>query len=166
MKCLQQSSTLIYPSARSCKISACRNLAVIHEIHAKTHRNTQKKHRHYTLKACCTVLLTNFHCSEEIRDELNGKPDGTFLVRDSRKKGNYTLAVRKDSTTHLVRINCTNSKYSFIDISVNPPSLVEFSSVPAFVEYFKEVSLMKFNSGLDVTLIHPHPRFVVRLRAN
>lgn len=105
-----------------------------------------------------------FLCSEDIRSELDGKPDGTFLVRDSRKKGNYTLAVRKDGSTHLVRINCTNDKYSFIDISANPPSLVEFPSVTAFVEYFKQVSLTKFNSGLDVKLTHPHPRFKVQCR--
>jgi hypothetical protein len=50
-----------------------------------------------------------------------------------------------------------------MDTTVNPPNLVEFPSVPSFVDYFKEVSLTKYNSGLDITLTHPHPRPEVRI---
>jgi hypothetical protein len=50
-----------------------------------------------------------------------------------------------------------------MDTTVNPPRLLEFPSVPTFVDYFKEVSLTKFNSVLDVTLAHPHTRPEVRI---
>lgn len=105
------------------------------------------------------------YCREDVRDELDCTPDGTFLVRNSHKTGNYNLAVRKNRSTEFFRINASsNGKYSFTDVSVSPPVLVEFSSVPAIVEYFKQVPLTRFHSGLNVTLVHPHSRFMVRLR--
>ena len=107
-----------------------------------------------------------FHCSEDVHDELDGTPDGTFLVRNSEKIGNYTLAVRKNGATELVRINTRpGGRCSFINISVNPPVLVEFPSIISFVEYFKEIRLTRFHSGLNVTLTHPHSRLMVRLNA-
>ena len=81
--------------------------------------------------------------------------------------GNYTLVVRSGGMTNNVRINCCDGQYGFVDISMipRPPTQVEFPSVPDFVEYFKDVSLKKFIPDLDVTLIHPHSRFVVRLNS-
>jgi hypothetical protein len=59
----------------------------------------------------------------------------------------------------LVRVNRSSTDmYGFFDNSVKPPVLVEFPSVPALVEYFKDVPLTKYNPSLDTTLIHPLSR--------
>ena len=105
------------------------------------------------------IICKKIFCSEKIRDELHGTPNGTFLVRDSREKGNYTLVVRIDGVNKLLRIACSgNNKYGFYNNSVDPPALVEFPSVPALVEYFKRVPLTEYNPSLDITLFHPLAR--------
>lgn len=79
-------------------------------------------------------------------------PDGTFLVRDSRQKGEYTLTIRKGGSNKLIRIIYAGEKYGFSE-----PTM--FCSVPALVEYYRSVPLTKYNSKLDITLAHPVSRF-------
>ena len=40
-------------------------------------------------QASCTVLL----CRDEAKERLKDQPDGSFLVRDARAQGDYTLTI-------------------------------------------------------------------------
>ncbi|XP_065314251.1 phosphatidylinositol 3-kinase regulatory subunit alpha-like isoform X2 [Gordionus sp. m RMFG-2023] len=93
--------------------------------------------------------------SREFTDELlQGKPDGTFLVRDSLnskdKGGEYTLTLKKDGTNKLIKIyrDAETNKFGF----AKP---LNFNSVRDLINFYKEHSLVEYNRTLNIKLITP-----------
>uniref|UniRef100_A0A3Q3EL75 Phosphatidylinositol 3-kinase regulatory subunit alpha n=1 Tax=Kryptolebias marmoratus TaxID=37003 RepID=A0A3Q3EL75_KRYMA len=77
---------------------------------------------------------------------LQGKRDGTFLVRDSSKAGCYACSVVY--VKHCV-INKTPSGYGFAE----PYNL--YSSLKELVLHYQHTSLVQHNDSLNVTLAYP-----------
>uniref|UniRef100_A0A8C6UZ11 Phosphatidylinositol 3-kinase regulatory subunit alpha n=1 Tax=Neogobius melanostomus TaxID=47308 RepID=A0A8C6UZ11_9GOBI len=80
---------------------------------------------------------------------LQGKRDGTFLVRDSSKAGCYACSVVVESEVKHCVINKTPSGYGFAE----PYNL--YSSLKELVLHYQHTSLVQHNDSLNVTLAYP-----------
>ncbi|KAM4707295.1 phosphatidylinositol 3-kinase regulatory subunit beta [Discoglossus pictus] len=91
---------------------------------------------------------------EDAEDLLTGKPDGTFLIRESRQKGCYACSVVVDGDTKHCVIYKTATGYGFAE----PYYL--YSSLKELVLHYQHTSLVQHNDALNVTLSVPvlsHP---------
>uniref|UniRef100_A0A8C9Y317 Phosphatidylinositol 3-kinase regulatory subunit alpha n=1 Tax=Sander lucioperca TaxID=283035 RepID=A0A8C9Y317_SANLU len=80
---------------------------------------------------------------------LQGKRDGTFLVRDSSKAGCYACSVVVDGEVKHCVINKTPSGYGFAE----PYNL--YGSLKELVLHYQHTSLVQHNDSLNVTLAYP-----------
>ncbi|KAK2818695.1 hypothetical protein Q5P01_024256 [Channa striata] len=80
---------------------------------------------------------------------LQGKRDGTFLVRDSSKAGCYACSVVVDGEAKHCVINKTPSGFGFAE----PYNL--YSSLKELVLHYQHTSLVQHNDSLNVTLAYP-----------
>uniref|UniRef100_A0A3Q3K8C9 Phosphoinositide-3-kinase, regulatory subunit 1 (alpha) n=1 Tax=Monopterus albus TaxID=43700 RepID=A0A3Q3K8C9_MONAL len=80
---------------------------------------------------------------------LQGKRDGTFLVRESSKAGCYACSVVVDGEVKHCVINRTPSGYGFAE----PYNL--YSSLKELVLHYQHTSLVQHNDSLNVTLAYP-----------
>ncbi|KAF3849295.1 hypothetical protein F7725_015792 [Dissostichus mawsoni] len=80
---------------------------------------------------------------------LQGKRDGTFLVRDSSKAGCYACSVVVDGEVKHCVINKTPSGFGFAE----PYNL--YGSLKELVLHYQHTSLVQHNDSLNVTLAYP-----------
>ncbi|XP_062269468.1 phosphatidylinositol 3-kinase regulatory subunit alpha isoform X2 [Platichthys flesus] len=80
---------------------------------------------------------------------LQGKRDGTFLVRDSSKAGCYACSVVVEGEVKHCVINKTPSGFGFAE----PYNL--YSSLKELVLHYQHTSLVQHNDSLNVTLAYP-----------
>uniref|UniRef100_A0A3B3VF31 Phosphatidylinositol 3-kinase regulatory subunit alpha n=1 Tax=Poecilia latipinna TaxID=48699 RepID=A0A3B3VF31_9TELE len=80
---------------------------------------------------------------------LQGKRDGTFLVRDSSKAGCYACSVVVEGEVKHCVINKTPSGYGFAE----PYNL--YGSLKELVLHYQHTSLVQHNDSLNVTLAYP-----------
>ncbi|XP_030625561.1 phosphatidylinositol 3-kinase regulatory subunit alpha isoform X1 [Chanos chanos] len=80
---------------------------------------------------------------------LQGKRDGTFLIRDSSRTGCYACSVVVDGEVKHCVINKTPTGYGFAE----PYNL--YSSLKELVLHYQHTSLVQHNDSLNVTLAFP-----------
>ncbi|KAM4051326.1 phosphatidylinositol 3-kinase regulatory subunit beta [Anomaloglossus baeobatrachus] len=86
---------------------------------------------------------------EQAEEMLTGKPDGTFLIRESRQKGCYACSVVVDGDTKHCVIYKTATGYGFAE----PYYL--YASLKELVLHYQHTSLVQHNDALNVTLMYP-----------
>lgn len=86
---------------------------------------------------------------EQAKEMLTGKPDGTFLIRESRQKGCYACSVMVDGDTKHCVIYKTATGYGFAE----PYNL--YASLKELVLHYQHTSLVQHNDALNVTLMYP-----------
>ncbi|KFD52078.1 hypothetical protein M514_07060 [Trichuris suis] len=91
---------------------------------------------------------------EVVNDRMNGQPDGSFCIRTSSSPGDYTLTLRKDGATKLVKIYGKNGCFG-----LSPTDTSQFSSLIHLVDFYSTHSLKAFNHSLNIVLRHPVPRY-------
>ncbi|CAJ0948688.1 unnamed protein product, partial [Mesorhabditis belari] len=86
---------------------------------------------------------------EEVANILQSEPDGSFLVRNASTPGDYTLTLRYQAQTKLVKIHVTNGRCGFA------PDALTHSSVPGLIDFHRVRSLKVYNESLDTSLRYP-----------
>eukprot|EP00041_Stephanoeca_diplocostata_P010051 m.159327 g.159327 ORF g.159327 m.159327 type:complete len:468 (+) comp17999_c0_seq1:72-1475(+) len=84
----------------------------------------------------------------QAEQHMTGKPDGTFLVRDSSSHQGYSLSVRFTEIRHVVIIK-KGGKYGFSEPTT-------FPSLEALVKHFQQESLACYNAELETKLTYPY----------
>lgn len=84
----------------------------------------------------------------QAEQHMTGKPDGTFLVRDSASHQGYSLSVRFTEIRHVVIIK-KGGKFGFSEPTT-------FSSLEALVKHFEQESLACYNAELETKLSYPY----------
>ncbi|GMR52451.1 hypothetical protein PMAYCL1PPCAC_22646, partial [Pristionchus mayeri] len=85
----------------------------------------------------------------EISKALDGKPDGTFVIRDASSPGDYTLTVRARGETKLVKIVVGGGLCGF------NTQVLDFRSLQELVDCHRKNSLKTYNANLDTMLLFP-----------
>uniref|UniRef100_A0A8C5LYM2 Phosphoinositide-3-kinase regulatory subunit 2 n=1 Tax=Leptobrachium leishanense TaxID=445787 RepID=A0A8C5LYM2_9ANUR len=86
---------------------------------------------------------------EQAVEMLHKKADGTFLIRESHKKGCYACSVVVDGDVKHCMILKTSTGYGFAE----PYYL--YSSLKELVLHYQHTSLVQHNDALNVTLSYP-----------
>ncbi|KAG8454822.1 hypothetical protein GDO86_001152 [Hymenochirus boettgeri] len=86
---------------------------------------------------------------EQAEEMLASKPDGTFLIRESRQKGCYACSVVVDGDTKHCVIHKRATGYGFAE----PHYL--YSSLKELVLHYQHTSLVQHNDALNVSLSYP-----------
>ncbi|KAH3796060.1 hypothetical protein DPMN_149626, partial [Dreissena polymorpha] len=84
----------------------------------------------------------------EVHDLLIGKPDGSFIVRNASKPGNYTLTLKNGGTNVLLKIFKFVGRFGFSDGNT-------FGSLKDLIDYHTVNSLKSEFPTLNVTLLYP-----------
>jgi len=85
----------------------------------------------------------------EVNEQLLGKPDGSFIVRDASTPGNFTLTLKRNGANKLIQIMMgPDGKCGF-----TPP--LEFRCLSDLIEHHRKHSLASYNSSLDIKLLYP-----------
>uniref|UniRef100_A0A0L8G533 ATP-dependent DNA helicase n=1 Tax=Octopus bimaculoides TaxID=37653 RepID=A0A0L8G533_OCTBM len=86
---------------------------------------------------------------DEAEKLLEGKPDGTFLIRPKNNGQFYALSIVHEKVIGHCKILRKNGNYGFAEPYIIHPSLLEL------VLHYQKTSLSEHNEHLDVTLKFP-----------
>lgn len=86
---------------------------------------------------------------EDAEQLLKAKPDGTFLIRNSRQSGQYALSIVSDAKVCHCLIYKTERGFGFAEPFNIYPSLV------SLVLHYAQTSLEEHNDALSTTLAYP-----------
>jgi len=81
-------------------------------------------------------------------EQLSGKPNGTFLVRE-KTQNNYALSLTFDKSVKHIRILCSPENLFYLAECKN------FRSVQELIRYYEETCMSTSFLGLDTTLKFP-----------